>query len=273
VQHLAGFLVALVVVLRSQPPSQQPERALGHPRDERERLERRDQAVAPEQRREPGQAGGVIGVAVELGAEQLEVVERALEDPVEELVVGGDGRALLVARAPRYDGRQPAVEVLRHLEVERDVDGAPGFEVELEHQLAVAAHPRLRARRHAGRAAHAVAAHEREAALVAIRRRPVVRRHDPAQLQHGHEVGAHGDLERQPQRAAVIAPDSDPLPQRAAGLRAPLDPDPEALRGQPLAALQHQVGVGELVHRFRARSVRGGEEARQLAAHAQLVAA
>jgi hypothetical protein len=163
--------------------------------------------------------------------------------------------------------------MLRDLEVERDVDGPPGLEVQVEHQLAVAAHPRLRARRHTGRAAHPVAAHEREAAVVAVGRRPVMGRHDPAQLQHGHEVGTHGDLERQPQGAAVIAPHGDPLPQRAAGLRAPLDSDPEALRGQTIAALQHQVGVGELVHRLAARGVRGGQQARQLAAHAQLVAA
>jgi hypothetical protein len=87
VEDLARLLVALVVVLGADPSGEHPERALGDAGQERQRLEGRDEAVAAEQRGEPRHAGRVVRLAVELGVEQLEVVERALEDAVEELVV------------------------------------------------------------------------------------------------------------------------------------------------------------------------------------------
>jgi hypothetical protein len=73
VDHLAGLLVVLVVDLRAEPTGEQPQRLLGHFRVEREHLKRRDDAVAPEQRRVPGHAGGVVALAVEAGGEQPKV--------------------------------------------------------------------------------------------------------------------------------------------------------------------------------------------------------
>ena len=73
-----------------------------------------DQAVATEEGGEPGHAGGVVGVTVELRVEQVQVVQRALEDPVEELVVGGHPGAAVVAvargacrRPRRWCSRRP----------------------------------------------------------------------------------------------------------------------------------------------------------------------
>ena len=93
-------------------------------------------------------------------------------------------------------------------------------------------------------------------------------RDDPAQLQHGEEVGAEGDLQRKPNRSAVIAPHGDRLPQRPRPVGAPLDPEAEPLGGEELAALEAEVGVGELVHRYGARGVGRREQPRQLAAAA-----
>jgi hypothetical protein len=83
VEHLAGLLVALVVAHLTESRRQQPQRALGHPRHERHRLERRDEAVASEEGGEPRNARGIERMPVEVGAQQLEVVERPLEDAVE----------------------------------------------------------------------------------------------------------------------------------------------------------------------------------------------
>jgi hypothetical protein len=97
-----------------------------------------------------------------------------------------------------------------------------------------------------------------------------VPRHEPAQLEHRQEVGADAELEREPDRPAVVALHGDRLAQRALALGAPLDPDPEALGRQPLAALEVQVRVRQLVHRTGSRSFGGREEARELSAHGQL---
>jgi len=69
VQHLAGLLVVLVVDPGAEPPGEEPQRLLGHRRIEREHLERRDDAVAPEQGRVPRHARRVVPLAVEVGGE------------------------------------------------------------------------------------------------------------------------------------------------------------------------------------------------------------
>ena len=273
VEHLARLLVALVVHLRAEPARQQPQRALGHAGHEGERLEGRDQAVAAEQRREPGQSRRVVRLAVELRSQQLEVVERPLEDAVEQLVVRAQARAVLHARAVRDRGGQLTVRVLGHLEVEREVDRAARLEVEVEHEPAARLDPRLGARVQRRGPADPVAPHEREGARPAVRRRPVVPRNDAAQLEHGEEVGPQQHLHREPERPAVVAPHADRLVERPAGVRAPLDPQPEALGGQPLAARQLQVRVCQFMHRYGSLGVRGGQEPRQLAADADLMGA
>ena len=111
---------------------------------------------------------------------------------------------------------------------------------------------------------------EREAAEAAVRYRPLVPRDDAAQLEHREEVGSQPYLERQPERAAVVAPYADGLAERATGLGAPLDPEPQALRRQPLPVLQLQVRVRQLVDGDRPLGVRRGEEPRQLPADAHL---
>ena len=79
VQDLARLLLVHGVDRAAQPPRQHAQRLLGDRRVERQHLDRRDQAVAPEQGGEPRDAGGVVGLAVELGPEHVQVEDRALQ--------------------------------------------------------------------------------------------------------------------------------------------------------------------------------------------------
>jgi hypothetical protein len=246
VEHLAGLLVALVVVLLSEPPRQEPQGPLGDAGHERERLEGGDDAVAPEERREPGDAGRVVRLPVELRLEQLQVAERAPEDAVEELVVRAHARAVLVT-VPGDDGRRHAFALLGHLEVEEQVDRAARRELQVEGERAVAAHTRLRAGAHRRRPKHPVPADGREAVPSELVPGAVALRHDSAQLEHREEVSPQAELERELDRRPVAAPYGDSLPQRSNGLNSVLDADSDALRGKPLAARELEVRVRELV--------------------------
>ena len=272
VEDLARFLVALVVALLPKSAGQQPQRLLGDPAHEGLRLERGDEAVAAEQGGEPGHAGGVVGVAVELRVEQVEVVERTLEDPVEELVVRrdlGDG-VVVFARGAAPDLTVPA---LGDLEVHRQVDRAPGLEVEVEHERAVVEEARGGRGSHARGAPYPIAPDQREAVRARVGRRPLVLRHDSAQLEHRLEVRAEAQLERQLDRLPVVAADCNPLAQRACGVDRALHPQPQRLGGHATPVAEIEVRIRELVHRLGARGVGGREQSRQPAADAQLVRA
>ena len=114
---------------RPHPPeaaAEQADRVLGDPRHEGERLHGGDEAVAPEQRREPGDAGGEVGLAVELGPQHVEVPERPGEDAVEQLVVGADpGR--FGRRAP---GRRGGGAALARADPQLDPPLAAGGELD-----------------------------------------------------------------------------------------------------------------------------------------------
>ena len=82
-----------------------PARDLG---PQRQRLHRRDQAVAAERHGEPRDAGGRHQVAVDVVDQQPQVLQRAAQQLVEQLVVGfdlGRGRAPLVVRVAHADER------------------------------------------------------------------------------------------------------------------------------------------------------------------------
>jgi hypothetical protein len=71
VQHLPRFHVVLVVDARAQPRGEQAQGLLGHRGIEREGLEGGDDAVAPEQRRVPRDAGRVVAPAVPAASEAM----------------------------------------------------------------------------------------------------------------------------------------------------------------------------------------------------------
>src|SRR5437763_195243 len=75
VEDLAGLLVAPRVLAATLPAGEQPKRLSGDIRIPRQRLQRRDQRIPPEQRREPRNARLVIPEAVELAAQLREIVE------------------------------------------------------------------------------------------------------------------------------------------------------------------------------------------------------
>ncbi|MOA48572.1 hypothetical protein D3C78_1713320 [compost metagenome] len=82
-ENLAGLLVAPVIAL---PPLVVGEQAQGLIRDARfvgHALQGGDQAVAPEEGREPGHAGGEELLVPEPGAQNLQIARRALQDPVQ----------------------------------------------------------------------------------------------------------------------------------------------------------------------------------------------
>jgi hypothetical protein len=117
VEDLAGLGVAPRIVVRGLVGGQNLEGLHGELRTERERLERGDQRIPPEQRREPRDAGRHVALARvrALVDQQAQIRNRALQHEVEQLVVADDrGRAAfpgvvrgraLVARHTR-DGRE-----------------------------------------------------------------------------------------------------------------------------------------------------------------------
>jgi hypothetical protein len=222
VEHLAGLLVALVVVLLSESPRQQPQGLLGDAAHERQHLERRDQAVATEERGEPRHPGRVVRLPIQLGVEQVEVIERPVEDSVEQLIVGGHAGAALVGAARAATG-DLAVAALGHLEVDDEVDRAVRLELQVEHERPSVRPAWRRCRVDRGGAPDPVTPHEGEPLGPGVRRRPLVPRHDSAQLEHRQEVGAEAQLQRDADRLPVVAAHRDPLAQRARGLRRPLN--------------------------------------------------
>ena len=98
VEDLAGLRVAPLVELRRLERGEHLERLDRDLRPERERLDRGDDRVAPEQRREPRHAGRDVALALAgpVVHEQAQVGDAPPDGEVEQLVVGRDG-----GRAPR----------------------------------------------------------------------------------------------------------------------------------------------------------------------------
>ena len=96
VQDLAGLGVAPRVVSGRLEPGEDLEGGLGERRDEGHGLQGGDDAVAPEQRREPRDAGGEVLLAGlrAVVVQRVKVGDRAAQGPVEELMVGPDVRHL-----------------------------------------------------------------------------------------------------------------------------------------------------------------------------------
>ena len=93
VQNLAGLRVAPVVDGGGLALGQDFQRLDRDPWREGDGLQRRDQRVAPEQRGEPGHAGGDEPIADRVGRlEQAQVVHGPPDDLVDQLVVGFDDR-------------------------------------------------------------------------------------------------------------------------------------------------------------------------------------
>ena len=267
VEHLAGLLVAGVVVLAPEQAAQQPERVRGSVGLEGQHLHGADQAVAAEQRRVPGHSGGVVGVATERRAQQPEVLQRAREHAVEQLVAGGDLRPL--GDAPQGDDAGARCVPLGRAEAERQlVRGARG-KVDLEARGRGRVGPEvdplgLLAELDRGLAHNAVppARPERQAGAVGLdpRRRPTAARHEAADREHGLEVGGQPQVQLQPDLLAAMVAHDQPLRQGAGGGDYALPAHGE----RPLV-------IGQLVQRHRAERVRGLEEHRGLAVDQQLV--
>ena len=100
VDHLARLLLVHGVDTAAEAIREHAERLLGHRGVPGGGLERGDQAVAAEERGEPRDAGGVVGVAVERRAQHLQVQQRALEHAVEQFVVGPYVRRLAAVDRP-----------------------------------------------------------------------------------------------------------------------------------------------------------------------------
>ena len=104
VEDLAGLGVTPVVDGRGLPRGEDVERLDRQLRVERNRLERGDDRVAPEERAEPGHAGGhvAVGAAGTLVEEEAQVRHRPGDRQVEQLVIrvdlGGGARPLVVRR-------------------------------------------------------------------------------------------------------------------------------------------------------------------------------
>ena len=98
VEDLAGLRVAAVVDRGGLVGGQHGQRLHRDLRPERERLERGDDRVAAEQRREPRHAGRDVALvrARAVVDEQPQVVDGALHDAVEDLVVAVDRRGAVV---------------------------------------------------------------------------------------------------------------------------------------------------------------------------------
>ncbi len=261
VQHLAGLLVARVVDAPAEPGREQAQRPRGDVGREAQRLEAGDQAVAAEQRGEPGDPRRVVRAAFEVRAQQLEVEQRALEDAVEQAVVRGhaDGRHR------RADGRArggPAARaaLLGDRVGKLDHDRSARLELELEGELARGPGRRGRGGAHRRAPPNAVPPEHRERLAVPHWLRAVAAGHEPAQHEHRLEVRGEEKLKRETERRAVMAADRDPLAQHTTGVR---------LANEPY--VQRQAGVAELVHRLGATRVGRGEKRRGRAGESQLV--
>ena len=91
-QDLARLFVAEIVDLAALVRRQEAQRALGNLGTQRQRLHRRDQRIAPERHGEPGDPGGRYESAVHVVDQQPQVLERAAQELIEELVIGLDRR-------------------------------------------------------------------------------------------------------------------------------------------------------------------------------------
>ena len=89
VEDLARLRVVPRVVRRGLEPGKHLERRHGEGRDEGDRLERRDDAVPPEQRREPRDPGREVMLAGQrpVVAEHREVADGTGQRPIQQLVV------------------------------------------------------------------------------------------------------------------------------------------------------------------------------------------
>ncbi len=118
VEDLAGLRVMPRIVGRRLQTGQHRQRVDRERRHERHGLERRDDAVAPEQRREPGDPGGQVALALgrPVVAEHGEVGQRSGEGPVEQLVVRIDAGDLGAGGPPRRRWRpaSPVTPGARH---------------------------------------------------------------------------------------------------------------------------------------------------------------
>ena len=179
-----------------------------------------------------GTPGGVVGLPVELGAEQLEVVERALEDAVEELVVRADARAVLErrarrnrhARARRRPARRPRSRASRSI--------APrGARSRSKHERAAVRRARLRARVDAVVRRTPSRPTVEKPSGPALGRLALVPRHDAAQLEHRQEVGA----EARP-RAAAESGRGDSCARRSSDAARPSPSARRSIRIRSLSA-------------------------------------
>ena len=225
VQDLPGLLVARVVGAPAEPGREQAQRPRGDVGREAQRLEAGDQAVAAEQRGEPGDPSRVVRAAVEVRAEQLEVEQRALEDAVEQAVV----RRHADRRRPGAGGRdrrRPAARpVLLGDRVDKlDHDRPARLELELEAELAPGPGRGLRRDAHSRAPPNAVPPEHRERLAVPNGLRTVAAGHESAQHEHRLEVRGEAERERQTERRAVMTADRDPLAQHTAGVRPANEP-------------------------------------------------
>ena len=198
VQDLAGLGVARRVVLGRLEPREDLEGLDGELRPDRERLERPDDRVAPEQRREPRDAGGQVALVRvrALVDEQPQVARRAVDGQVEQLVVGADlGEAALpgVVR-----GRDRVGVDARH--------GREEDRVGLDRAIA---HGRRLARRRPG--------HPGELPRRALRQGPAPAEADPAGVRGAGHLGLHGPGRRGRPRRRRRASRAGSRPGRRSG--------------------------------------------------------
>jgi hypothetical protein len=284
VQHLPRLLLVDGVHAAAQAGGQQPQRARGHAVVEGEHLERGDEAVAPEERAEPRDAGGVELVPVELRAQHPQVEQRPAQDAVEQLIVGGHASALRQpfvdreAHGARRVGRGGIARrhvVLVHLVGQQQVLVAAGRERERESQAADADQLGLGHRRHRRRTPDAVPAARGEAQPAPDRLdlhlgRDRARRH-AAQREHRHEVRVEQDLDVELEPLAAVLVDVDALAQPPRLGQRAVDADLQGLQREQPAVRRPQLRVRQLVHALGARGRRGHEQSRLHTRDPQLV--
>ncbi len=149
VQDLPGLLLGLRIILLALPARERSQDAAREIRQERARLQRGEERVAPEERHEPGDARGEVEVVARAleprDAQRVEILDRPLEGLIERGIAGAE---LGVRRRARRGGRDPralAHSIRSHTAaVARRGEVAVGDRVHIEANVERAARPQRR---------------------------------------------------------------------------------------------------------------------------------